>query len=1039
MYNEQIIDMKNRGVAKKISHEAARQYAGPVYYISHHEVHKPDSLSTPLRIVFNSSARFLNQTLNDYWVKGPDLMNNLLAVLLRFRENKVAIAGDISKMYHAVGISLQDQHTHRFLWREMKEDRKPDIYAMTAVSFGDKPAGAIASLALRKTAEMNSEEFPVASATIVKNSYVDDIISSFEDKTTARQVTSDIERVLAKGGFRIKEWVLSNETVEDKTQIMGDAPSSDKEDEPMSKVLGIVWDSQHDRLQFVAKVNFSPKKRNIHLGPNLTEENINEGVPKIITRRMILSQVNGIYDPLGLAAPFVVIAKMQLRTLTREQFEWDDPIPDGEREKWVKFFRDMFSMEKIWFHRSTKPANAVGKPSLVIFSDASEEAFGCCAYIRWRTTTGVESRLLMAKSRLAPMKRITIPRLELNAALMGARMKEFVVREMNTTLERTHLIVDSEIVRAMIQKESYGFNTFAGVRIGEIQALTDKTNWYWIESSLNVADIISRGAHPEDLDVASWWQTGPKFLKDDEENWPVKQSYSGSDLPDQVVMAFQTIPTALPRMSHVIDIERFSCYDKLMRVTARILSIFKTDSKPSFFKMSNIPKRNAVKEAERLWIKEAQSDIENLIKPTALKRLGIKEEDGILVAGCRLEEWSGHTYDNQNPVVLSSKSKLAVLYARKVHESCHLGVSTIVSKIRRKYWIVGARNLVKKIRHKCSTCRKLDRALQNQVMGKIPAERLRPAPAWSYSSLDLFGPFEIRGEANKRSRAKGYGVILNCLLSRAVHLEIVTDYGTDAFLLAIRRFIALRGCPIKMWSDRGTQLVAANKEMKQVIANHDEKLILEFGSDNSIDWEFTSPDAPWQNGCAEALVKSAKRAITVSIGDQILTFTEMQTVLYEVANLLNERPIGRHPTALEDGAYLCPNDLLLGRSTNKISGGPFSSASNRYSRYKFVQKIISAFWVKWTRDFFPSLTIWPKWHTSRRSVKVGDIVLIQDSNQIRGNWKMARVTQANPSLRDGFVRNIELQYKNKGSTNYTTISRPMQRVIVLVPVDEDSE
>ena len=504
-------------------------------------------------------------------------------------------------------------------------------------------------------------------------------------------------------------------------------------------------------------------------------------------------------------------------------------------------------------------------------------------------------------------------------------------------------------------------------------------------------------------------------------------------------MSIQTIPATPPKISHIIDIERFSCYNKLMRVTARILSIFKTDSKPSLSNMYQIPKRNAIQEAERLWIMDAQKDIESLIKPTALKRLGIKEVGGILVAGCRLEEWSGHTYDNQNPIVLSSKSKVAVLYARKIHELCHLGVSTIVSKIRRKFWIVGARNLVKSIRHKCSSCRKLDRALQNQVMGKIPAERLKPAPAWSYSSLDLFGPFEIRGEANKRSRAKGYGVIINCLLARAVHLEIVTDYSTDAFLLAIRRFIALRGCPIKMWSDRGTQLVAANKEMKQVIANHDEKLILEFGSDNSIDWEFTSPDAPWQNGCAEALVKSAKRAITVAIGSQILTFTEMNTVLYEVANLLNERPIGRHPTALEDGAYLCPNDLLLGRSTNKISGGPFSTATNRYSRYKFVQKIISAFWTKWTRDFFPSLTIWPKWHTSRRSVKVGDIVLIQDSNQIRGNWKMARVTEANPSLRDGFVRNIELQYKNKGSNNYTTISRPVQRVIVIVPVDEEIE
>ena len=658
---------------------------------------------------------------------------------------------------------------------------------------------------------------------------------------------------------------------------------------------------------------------------------------------MILSQVNGIYDPLGLATPFVVQAKILLRNLTEEQFQWDDPIPETERAKWIKFFADMFRMERISFHRSTKPTNANGKPSLVIFSDASENAFGCCAYVRWKKSDAAESRLLMAKSRLAPMKRITIPRLELNAALMAARMKDFIVKETKFDYEAIYMIVDSEIVRAMIQKESYGFRTFVGVRVGEIQSLTNKNDWYWIEGSLNIADIISRGTHPEELDITSQWQTGPTFLNDNEENWPLKQNYSGNELPDQVIVAIQQTQQLLPRISEIIDINRFSSYDNLMRVTARVISAFKGNPKISLSNISQIPSRDQIKEAERLWIIDAQYDIQNTIKPEVQNRLGIKEKDGVMFTGCRLEDWSNHTYDNTNPILLSSKSKLSELYANKIHNLCHLGVSTVISKIQRKYWIVGARNLVKKIKHKCVTCRKLNKTMQKQVMGKIPTERLNPAPAWSYSSLDLFGPFEIRGETNKRSKAKGYGVIFNCLLSRAVHLEIVSDYSTDSFLLAIRRFIALRGCTIKMWSDRGSQLVAANKEMKQVITDHDEKLILEFSSDNSIDWSFTTPDAPWQNGCAESLVKSAKRAIIVAIGSQTLTFTEMQTVLYEVANLLNERPIGRHPTAVEDGAYLCPNDLLLGRSTSKISGGPFSNATNKYIRYKFVKKIVSAF------------------------------------------------------------------------------------------------
>ena len=117
-----------------------------MYYISHHEVIKDDSNSTPCRTVFNSSASFKGHSLNQYWDKGPDLINNLLGILLRFREQPVAIMGDIKKMYHSVKISIFDQHTRRFLWRE------PDTYVMNVVSFGDKPAGSIVAAALRNTA-----------------------------------------------------------------------------------------------------------------------------------------------------------------------------------------------------------------------------------------------------------------------------------------------------------------------------------------------------------------------------------------------------------------------------------------------------------------------------------------------------------------------------------------------------------------------------------------------------------------------------------------------------------------------------------------------------------------------------------------------------------------------------------------------------------------------------------------------------------------------------------------------------------------------
>ena len=347
--------------------------------------------------------------------------------------------------------------------------------------------------------------------------------------------------------------------------------------------------------------------------------------------------------------------------------------------------------------------------------------------------------------------------------------------------------------------------------------------------------------------------------------------------------------------------------------------------------------------------------------------------------------------------------------------------------------------MLRSICYKCVRCRTLDEQLQQQVMGAIPRQRLNPAPAWAYTSVDLFGPYEIRGEINKRTRGKGYGVIFTCMLCRAVHLDVATEYNTDAFLLVLRRFISVRGCPMKMWSDQGSQIAAADKESKEAVDNWDRKSIVEFGAKHQIDWEFCSPDAPWQNGAVEALIKSVKRCLKVAVGKQVLTFSEIQTLLFEVANLVNERPIGRHPTSVEDGAYLSPNDLLLGRASSKISSGPFSTTTNKYIRHAFIQKLVDAFWKKWNQDYFPSLTVHQKWHTRFRNVKVGDIVLVQESGLIKGVWKMGKITKADPSLRDGFVRNVDIQYKNANYKSFITITRPVQRIVVIVPIDDEEE
>ena len=240
-----------------------------------------------------------------------------------------------------------------------------------------------------------------------------------------------------------------------------------------------------------------------------------------------------------------------------------------------------------------------------------------------------------------------------------------------------------------------------------------------------------------------------------------------------------------------------------------------------------------------------------------------------------------------------------------------------------------------------------------------------------FTSLDFFGPFGVRGEVNKRSRGKVYGLLFNCIVSRAVYVDVAHNYTTDGFLLVLRRFVSLRGYPSKIYSDPGSQLVAASKELKNIVKGLNVEEITQFGNDKGLEWKFSPADGPWQNGCSEALVKSVKKAIAGSVGSQVLTIPEIQTVCFEAA------------TDPNDGGYLCPNHLLLGRASSRVPSGPFEHLSKSSRRFSVIQNITNSFWRQWTRDYFPSLLVNQKWHTEKRNVKIGDIVIVQDSNQIR--------------------------------------------------------
>ena len=347
------------------------------------------------------------------------------------------------------------------------------------------------------------------------------------------------------------------------------------------------------------------------------------------------------------------------------------------------------------------------------------------------------------------------------------------------------------------------------------------------------------------------------------------------------------------------------------------------------------------------------------------------------------------------------------------------------------------------MKRNCVICRELDAKVVDQRMGQVADERMGPCPAFYHTATDLFGPFQIRDNVKKRTIGKCFGVIFNCLVSRAVYIDVVDGYDTQSFLKTFRRFTAIHGYPATMHSDLGSQLVSASKELKHAIDNWNMSEISEFGAKEGMKWVFNrSADAAFQNGVSESLIKSTKRSLAMIIGSSILTFSDLQTILFEIGNLMNERPIGLKPgMSIELGTYLCPNELILGRASNHVPCGSWTDSNNNKKRLDYIQNVVNTFWRKWQRDYFPTLVVRQKWHADRRNMRSGDVVLIQDANAMRGKWRLGQVVSIESS-RDGRVRDVSVRYKiqktgkvYKGQGD-TVIKRSVHKLVVLLPVEE---
>ncbi|XP_052378933.1 uncharacterized protein LOC127931174 [Oncorhynchus keta] len=556
-------EMITKGYAEKVPQEQLLREKGKVWYIPHHGVHH--KRKGTIRVVFDCSSSYKGISLNSELLQGPNLANTLIGVLLRFRQEHIAMMADIEGMFHQVRVHEDYLDFLRFLWwPDGDTNKRLEEYRMTVHLFGAISSPSCANFALRKTAEDNCERYDEEVIQTVKsNFYVDDCLKSVATEEQAIALTKNLRDVCSQGGFKLTKWVSNSRTVlasipdEHKAKQIKEM-DLDREKLPVERALGIRWNIESDAFTFRVTVKNRP-----------------------LTRRGILSTVSSIYDPLGFRAPFVLKAKQILQVLCKLKCGWDEVIPEEHSISWQRWLSELDQLSRFQIDRCMMPENfgQVKTAQLHHFGDASEQGYGTASYLRF--TNGMEKvhiAFILGKSRVTPLKQMTIPRLELAAATLAVRVDRMLKLELQIELEESTFWMDSQSVLKYIRNDTKRFHTFVVNRVGMIRDLSKAKQWRYLNSKHNPADDASRGLYVEMFLNSKRWHKGPEFLEKPETQWPKVPEELGSIPPDDPEVRKDVIVnhTSVEEKSPTSKlIEYYSTWNSLKKAVAWMLKLKK--------------------------------------------------------------------------------------------------------------------------------------------------------------------------------------------------------------------------------------------------------------------------------------------------------------------------------------------------------------------------------------------------------------------------------------------------------------------------------
>ena len=1075
-YNEQVQQILDRKAAVKLSKEEMRDYVGPCQYISHHAVLK-DSVSTPVRMVTNSSFNNGGQSLNSCMTSGPNSLNPMLYVLLRFRCWQCALQYDLKKAYNTMRTGMIERHLRRWVWKFRDEDDWED-FAFDCVHFGDCCAATQLEVGKDLAAAAGMDIDPEAALRIQEDTYVDDGVTGGTPEQVARFMgvkTEDgtfdgtIPQILAKANFKIKAMTFSGDTDKEEIDKLG------------GNIFGYPWDVTKGVMAVKFPVNLSRKKRSVRSEPDLTIADIERLGTIKLTKRNLLGFVNGIGDPLGIGSPWY----MKLKVLMKKLFEletplqWDDEIPAGNNREWVDVMTEALLDGVLEFPRSARPDNAVGLgPRVVGFGDGAVPGFGGSVYLQWQVQCehdydcqGVgdfDANLCISKCRVCPLRGYTVPRSELCGALLVSRLMVSVVTALSRLDEcpvGACMLLDSRCIISSLEMTSSKLLPFFQNRLAEIVENLDLVakrcpveKVHWVQSDLNPADLLTRGtASIQDIGPFSFHQKGPKFLSSPRESWPVTRSFVPVDIPEEEVRQ-KTFVAALKTKAFtdffeielVSAVEKIARYSNSLKKVHRILSrvirgwgypdvVKKITNPEALTVIAREPSGSEVDRAQNLLLVHAMIATAKALHEGKLASLLPVKKGLLIVTTGRLGDKNmSRLLGVECLPIIMPETRVAYLYMVLAHQSesglsdtaveDHRSAAGTLARSRSYVWVVRGKNLAKSIVNSCPKCRRERKIMESQQMGMLQEAQLTVCPPWTYVSLDFAGPVSVGGEVQKRITMKCWILVYMDQASRAVCLLLTSGYSTADFLLKHEEFCNRKGTPRKIISDRGSQLVAgsiavAQKDMPAQAYDWD-KITRQYKKSS---WEFVPVRCQWRNP-TEAMVKIMKKALHHSLPQgRELRYSEMETLLSRVAMSINSRPLALKSVSStsqqdEDMMPITPNQLLLGHTTSEKPSMEYSEDNRFSARLAYIQSVHAEWWRRWMEDVLPTLIPCRKWKSTKRNMKIGDVAMMLYKGNMVDDYRLVKVVQVFPDKR-GLIRTVKVAYRRKDSREKPEVYR----------------